>query len=388
MDMMQRRALDRAREALSVASMDAGATRDAVEQDDRHVAELVRAMLTDKEIPRAAQDEHQRLVAAGHVNDRGGVMVPFHRIFGKTFRDLTSGTASGTAKGGNLIGTDVLGLAPELGIYPSVLRAGATVISDLTGDAKLPTLTGGSEPQWLTSETDAPDEGSAVFGSVTLTPHTLSTYIDFSRLLRLQSALSMDGLLRAYLARGIARTVDAAALVGTGADGQPTGIVGTSGVGSVGIATNGGALSRTVLKRIVAEVATDRGLTPESSPAFLANSSTVLSAYATETSSGSGRYLYEPGTDDPTRGTLGGWRCFLNDNLPANGTKGSGSNLSTLVFGDWRALYVGLFGAVELLANPYAAASAGATRLHAYLSLDCAVAQPGAFCVTSDVVTA
>lgn len=386
MDLMQQRAVQRAREALALASQDAGAVSRDSARNAEHVADLVRAMVADKEIPWAAQRENDALRERGHIAEHGGVLVPFHRLYGPHFRDLITGSATGTAKAGYLIGTDVGPYVSELLHGPSVLRAGATVLTDLQGDTMLPTQATSGDAEWLTDETDAPTEAAPTFSSVTLTPKTTSAFVDISRLLRRQSAHDVESLMRSHLQRAVARAIDTAALVGTGSNGQPTGLKNVSGVNSYAISTNGGALSRAHIRGMVKACADDQAIQPDSRLAFLVNPTTALSCYATETSTGSGRYLYEP--DGPTTGTLGGWPCFMNGAPPSNGSKGSGSSLSTAFFGDWAQLYVGLFGGgVELLVNPYALGTAGATRLHIYLSCDVGVAQPTAFCMASDIVT-
>lgn len=383
MDMMARAALSRASEALRVA---ANIAHNDGAADDDYFRSLIESLVHGGGLPRAVRDDEERLEASGFVKERGGVAIPLHRLFGRAFRDLTSDTGTGTGKGGYLIGTAVPQVLPELGIVPQVVRAGATMLTGLKADTRIGFIDQGATVTWLTDETTEASESTPSFGGVTLRPKTASTYIDISRLLRLQGALSIEGLSRAHLARVVARAVDAAALTGSGSSGQPTGITNTSGVASFAMGTNGAAITRAKLRSIIQEVTDANGIGAESLPAFMANSATALSCYATETSSGSGRYLFEP--TSPTTGTLGGWGCFIDDSLPSTGAKGSGTSLSTLIFGDWRQLLIGQWGALELLANPYTpGGNAGITRLHVYLSIDVGIAHPGAFCVSSDITT-
>ena len=56
-----------------------------------------------------------------------------------------------------------------------------------------------------------------------------------------QSSLAIESILRKDLIDGLASAVDLGALAGTGSSNQPTGVLGTTGIGSVAIGTNGGA---------------------------------------------------------------------------------------------------------------------------------------------------
>jgi hypothetical protein len=72
-----------------------------------------------------------------------------------------------------------------------------------------------------------------------------------------------------------------------------------------------------------------------------------------------------------------------------NLTKGTGTNLSEVFFGDWSQVLVGEWGVVEILPNPYAAGlyEAGGIELRILQTLDIAVRHPQAFSVMSDAIT-
>ena len=64
---------------------------------------------------------------------------------------------------------------------------------------------------------------------------------DISRKMLLQSSLDVEAFVRNDLATSLALAIDSAAINGTGASNQPTGILNTSGIGSVVGGTNGAA---------------------------------------------------------------------------------------------------------------------------------------------------
>ncbi len=379
MDLLTRSALRRAQDALTLA---ATPTRDTRE-DGRHLALLADALINDKPLPDAARREHDALRERGHVPERGGTLVSFDRLF---TRDLLGGTATGTSKGGNLIGTNHAGLlVEENGIVPAVIAAGAQVVTGLTGTIKIPTLASVPAASWA-AEGAAPSEADMTFGKIDMVPSTLVCHLDVSRRLAKQASVSMEGLLRAYLQRAVARAIDAAALVGTGTNNQPLGLIGTSGVTKVAMGDDGAALSRIRLAKLISPVADANGLAPESRPAFLLPSKALMVAYSTPTETYASNYLYSP-AGNPNGGRLGEFPAFLANNLPVNGTKGSGTNLATVCFGDWSKLLIGVWGAIEVIVNPFTLSTTGGLRMHIFADVSIGVIQPAAFTYADDVVT-
>ncbi|MTV64713.1 phage major capsid protein, partial [Streptococcus pneumoniae] len=71
------------------------------------------------------------------------------------------------------------------------------------------------------------------FGQVSLTPKTVGMFTDYSRKAILQTTPAIEALVRADLASGLAVEIDRAGIAGSGAAGQPRGIINTAGIGSV-----------------------------------------------------------------------------------------------------------------------------------------------------------
>ena len=72
-------------------------------------------------------------------------------------------------------------------------------------------------------------------------PRTVAALTKYSHLMKLQSTPEIEQTIRAGFIAIIANAIDAAALNGSGSSGQPTGVLNTSGINSVAIATNGGS---------------------------------------------------------------------------------------------------------------------------------------------------
>lgn len=78
---------------------------------------------------------------------------------------------------------------------------------------------------------------------MTLSPKTLGAYTDISRKLLLQSSIDVESFVRDDLATVLGLEIDRVAINGSGSSNQPTGILQTSGIGSVAGGTNGAAPS-------------------------------------------------------------------------------------------------------------------------------------------------
>ena len=73
--------------------------------------------------------------------------------------------------------------------------------------------------------------------------------------------------------------------------------------------------------------------------------------------------------------------------MPSNLTKGSGSALSALLFGNWSDLLIGEWGAIDLLVDPYTNADSGQVRVVAFSFVDIAVRHAQSFAAVSDIVS-
>jgi len=311
-----------------------------------------------------------------------GLMVPVDVLYK---RDITTSTASGTAKGGNLVATDLLAAS-----FIDVLRnkmvlntLGAQFLTGLQGNVAIPRKTAASSAYWV-AENVAPTESTnaPAFDQVTMTPKTLGAYVDISRRLMLQSSLDIENLVRNDLAASIAVAMDGAAIAGSGSN-KPTGVLNTSGIGSVTLGTNGGAPTWAMVTNLVREVDIDNAL--NGAAAFLTNGQVKakLSNTSKQTSGVEGNFILGPDVN-----LLYGYPLVVSQQMPANLSKGSGSNLSAMIFGVWSELLIGQWSGIDLMADPYTGSNAGTVRIVAFHDCDFAVRHPESFAECNEIVTA
>jgi len=328
----------------------------------------------------ASRDIARRL---GREPATGGFFVPVN------LNQRAAYAVGATGTGGALVATNLL---PERFIDAlvnkmAIMNAGATVLPGLIGNVDLPKKSTTATGYWV-AESGAITESEATFAKVQLRPRVVGAYSKWSRLTLQQSTPDIEMIARGDLAGVLGRAVDLAALAGTGASNQPTGILATSGVGSVAIGTNGGAISLETMIDLRTAIAAAN--VDASTGSYIVNEKTYGALLKLKTS-GSGEYLFAPEGIEPGPGNLSamkiaGCPVIVSNQLTSSGTKGTGTGLSTAVFGAFQNLVIGNWGVLELLVNPYGSGyTAGDVEIRAMQTIDVAVRYPESFSKCVDI---
>jgi len=290
-------------------------------------------------------------------------------------------TAGTPADGGHLVGTDHLG-----GSFIDALRnalvlrdLGVRMLTGLVGNVEIPKMSTGSTATIIAAEGGNAAESDPVYAQVTLTPRTLGAYTDVSRRLLMQSDPSVDGLARDDLLLAAAVGMESYALTGTGSSGQPTGLLNVSGIGDVSHGTNGGAPDwATTIEHITDVESANAAM---GNLGWLTNASVWGAMMSTPRVAGFPRYILE----DPGRDLIG-YPLRRTQNMPGNLTKGSGTNLGSLVYGNWSDLIIGEWGVIDLLADPYTLSRSGGVRFNVHMDFDVAVRRAASFAASQDII--
>ena len=345
------------------------------EKRNYSIAKGVQAMVSGNwdgaELEREASDE----IAKRSGKNARGIFVPSDANF--YTRDLTQGTATA---GGHTVATDML-----TGSYVEALRnksmvrnAGATVLSGLVGDCAIPAQNATTTAHWV-AENGAPTEGAPTYRQITMNPKTISAYVDVSRHLMHQSSLAIESILRKDLIDGLASAVDLGALAGTGSSNQPTGVLGTTGIGSVAIGTNGGAGTWAKIVDTWKEVAKDNAdigaLSWFTTPTQVARFMQAVKVASTDS-----RMIME------TQDNLMGYNVNVTNQMPDTLTKGTSSgNCSALLFGNFNDLIIGEWGNLDIGIDPYSLSTIGATRITSFYDIDINVRHAESFSAIQDL---
>jgi HK97 family phage major capsid protein len=250
----------------------------------------------------------------------------------------------------------------------SVMQAGATMLSGLSGDVKIPKKTGVASTGWISSEGGAASESEMTVGSVSMTPKTLGAFTDITRQLMIQSSLDVEALVRDDLAQSIALAIDLGALAGSGSSGQPTGIKNTGGINVVDFGAAPDLIpTYAQVVELETKVREDNAL--GNGGAYIANATMYGALKSVEKAANTAQFVVEPG------GTMNGYRTVVSNQVASG----------DLYFGDFRNnLLIGMFGGLDIVVDPYTSSTSGNVRVIALQSCDVAVRHATAFCIGND----
>ena len=329
----------------------------------------VRAMAnpSDRKAQEAAAFEFEAAAEAARRDgiDPQGLYIPadVQRSWNLQKRDLNTSDDSAMVaeayRGGDFI--DVLRNAS------SIMQAGATMLSGLKGDVKIPKKTAASTAGWISTEGGAASESEPTFGQVTMSPKTLGAYTDITRLMMMQSSLDIEALIRNDLATGIALAIDNGGLQGSGASGQPTGVKNTSGINAP---TAFAAANPTFAEAVAMETAVAEDNALMGNLAYILPAGMYGALKTTVKDSGSGQFVVEPGN------TINGYRAIVSNQVTAG----------DLYFGNFADLLVGMYGGLDITVDPYTASTSGTVRIVALQTCDVAVRHAVSFAYNNDGV--
>lgn len=292
--------------------------------------------------------------------------------------------------GGNLVDTEIRSseFIEVLRNRAMILRLGAKVMSGLVGNLDIPRQTGTSNFYWIPEGGTIP-QSNLEFDLVALRPRELGTIVPVTRRLLLQSSLDVEALVRFDLMRQMALGLDSAAISGTGVNNEPLGILNTPGINSVSIGANGGALTWNHVVQLETEVSVDNA--DEGTCFYLTNATVRGKMKTTQKVAGQAIFLWDNSlltADGRLMGTVNGYQAACSNQVPSDGTKGSGTNLSSMLFGNFADLMFGEWGVFEIMTNPYGAGfQTGAIEVRAIMTADVTLRRKESFAVCTDIVT-
>lgn len=332
---------------------------------------------TDAVAQRAAAFEREcsDAVASKLGKQSRGFLLPFE----VQTRDLVVGTPTA---GGNLVATDLLA-----GSFIDVLRnamvlpgLGTQMLTGLVGNIAIPKQTGAATAYWV-AESNAPTESQQTISQVTMSPKTVGAWTEISRKLMLQSSLDVEAMVQNDLAQVLGLAIQQAAISGdsAGASNQPDGLLKRI-TPSVAGGTDGAAPTWAHIVELESDVAVANALVENM--AYLTNAKVRGKLKTTSKVSGQNGFVWEGG-DTP----LNGYRAAVTNAVPSNLTKAGGSNLSAIIFGNFRDLVIGMWGGLDLMVDPYSTSTSGTVRVVALQDVDVAVRYTESFATMVDAVT-
>jgi HK97 family phage major capsid protein len=220
----------------------------------------------------------------------------------------------------------------------------------------------------LSTESTQITASNQVFQQVSLSPKTVAAFTVISRQLALQSSPSAEAVVMNDLAAVLAVAMDLAAIAGTASGGQPQGIIGTAGVGSV----TGTSLAYDDLLEFQSDVLTSLALINPAACGYLTTTAIAAALAFRQKFTGTDATLWQ---GNIAQGVLAGFPAFSTDQVPTG----------DLVFGDWSQLLIGEWGILELMSDPFTNFATARIGIRAFLTCDIALRHPASFSVATSI---
>ncbi|MDY6790531.1 MAG: phage major capsid protein [Thermodesulfobacteriota bacterium] len=265
-----------------------------------------------------------------------------------------------------------------------VKLAGARILDGLIGNVAIPKKTAGASVYWVAEGiTENPTESEASYGTVSLSPKTVGTYTEITRQMLLQSTPAIEMLTRDDLAVAVALGIDLAALHGTGVSNQPTGIAATSGIGSVAGGANGLAPTDDHIIDLETEVAIDNA--DLGALAYITNAKVRGKLKKTDIGTDTGQRVWDR---QSPKSPLNGYPAHVTNQVKSDLDKGTSTGVcSAIFFGNWSDLLIGMWGALDILVDPYTYSKSGGLLVRALQDVDTAVRHAESFSAMLDALT-
>lgn len=324
------------------------------------IGNIVRAALTGDWGGAALELEASRAIAAALGRSPKGVFIPYE-IQTEARATITSGGG-----GASLVGTkhDAASFVDVLRNAMVLRKLGARVLTGLNQAVSIPRQTAASTVAWLTPQGTAPAQGEPTFDSLSLSVKTVGCLAKMTREAALLSNPALEGLLVSDIGQALAIGLDKAGLQGTGANGQPTGIIGTAGIGAV---DGTGGMTWADAIEFQSDVLANNVMLDNT--AYLSTPAVWGALKARVKVPGEAQGFMIEAND-----TMSGRPFIPTAQMPAN----------NILFGDFSEVIIAEFGQLDILVNPYEEGSKGIVGINAFLSADVGVRRPVAFSLMSN----
>ena len=231
--------------------------------------------------------------------------------------------------------------------------------------------------QWLDENGEVEDEKTS-FSKYLLSPKRVALTGAYSKQLFIQSGIDIENYIINELTTAHAKSLNEAMINGSGASGEPKGILNLDGIGSVVGGENGAVLDWKKVVGLETAVAVENA--DLGSLAYLTNSKVRGAMKTTEKSQGTARFLMEGGE-------VNGYKTVVTNLVPADIKKGTGTNLSAMIFGNFADVVLAQWGGLDFVVDPYTLAKSGDVKIVANAFHDLGYKHEKSFAAIKDIIT-
>jgi HK97 family phage major capsid protein len=314
------------------------------EEKKGHTFSIIRFL--NGAMPGATLDGLEAEMAAEGAKElqRSGIAPKGLVIPAAVFTRGASGQNAGTnADGGNLVITGQH-YVDEVSERLTVFKMGATVLTDLVGNVDLPSV-GGVTFAFVNEGVSTSTTKKASVAKATLSPKGIRGHMAVTRDLLAQSSLNVEQILKDRIVSAEAACIDKAALAAI-----------------VTAATSAGT-SFSFANLVAMETAINAANANRGKMGYILPAADWGLAKVTAKASGFPAMILEPGN------IINGYKADFSNQFAAN----------TPVFGNFEDLFIGRWGGVEILVDPFTMADTGEIKLQLFSYADVKVALAKSF---------
>lgn len=320
------------------------------------------------DVARAAQAKHSRSAS--------GVLIPWEVLNANRAAETPGQTAGVFGDGGALVGSNRLDaqFIDLIRNRSAFLNSGLTMLSGLEGNVEIPKKLG-SSTYYFVGENAEVTNSKLGFGLVNMIPRTIGVRVPISRRMMIQASPDVENLVRLDMAESVALGMDSTIGYGTGSNGQPLGIINTTGIGSVTFDTGadkvfpaslgGGTHDCGIWNNYVdLETALAANNLDDGSMTYVMNSVVKGALKQTLRASAAGSdYIM---TD---AGEVNGYPVVVSNQMQTN----------DVLFGNYADCVVGMWSGLDVVIDPYTQSASGQVILTVHQDFDVAVRRPQSF---------
>ncbi len=349
---------------------------------DSHEYSITRALSVFKEHGRVDGIEGERSQEiAGQRGNPNGFYLPWdvklrgrHRV-GLQNRDLNLTTGTGSV--GVLVEPTLIELLRARLVFEQL---GGTVIPNCVGKFALPRQTAASQYYFVGEATNV-TAGNPTIDNVNFVPKTMGISVPITRKFLFESSLDAMTVVEQDVVKSLTVGLDATALAGSGSGATPTGILNQSGVTTITLAAdsgNGGALA--YADALAFETAVSNSNADQGSLGW-ATTPGVRAKLKQTPKIGSTFPVFVWSDDNQ----INGYNAMVTTNMPKNLTKGTGTNLNSIIYGNWNDAVLAMWSGIDVVIDPYTQAQQGGVVYNALIEVDVQLRHGTSFAVCGAV---
>lgn len=285
--------------------------------------------------------EEGEKIGRGVNESTGGIVFPL-----ETRAAFTAATEAAT---GVVIDTDQMEMLLPLQPNLVLSAAGTRMLTGLRGNIVWPNYSG-STVAWADENAAAADGAGTIGKGTVYTPKRLTAYVDFSKQLLVQENMSVEALIRQTLAVAIAQKIESTAFGNHAhATNTPDGFF-------TGVTPTVVALDWAAVVKMETDIDANNALLGNLAyifhPTLIGKMKTTV-----KDASGAGGFIF----GDGVTGTVNGYKALRSNNMPKG--LGTAKDGAAVIFGNFADFFLGQWGAVDLIVDPYTQANKAMVRL-------------------------